>query len=392
MPSGTLSTAEAISVLNNGLAMAAYFGDGRLSASDLAGGLTGAVVKDATRRTPSPGRSTWRRSVKEREGWKDLYRACRETPLILGIRHHGPGSARSVLAALDEAASPTVLLDRRTGGDASALVPHLLEVDATGGDALFYDVPTGPGTPSTIPFAEFSPGVPGDPVGGSRTECRVRFIDLPASARLAMRVDREGNATRTRWGGLPKRRASRTSRTGGSTSWSTGGDTTALFEGLEALMEELRKEAPQGEDPTLQLARLPKERADPDLSPQPSLPERIIGRGGAGIPALLVSERRGLRAPARGRDAAGTSPSPGRTPPSSAARGTRPPFARRPSTEGRSSRRSRSRRPSSPGPTTASPVRLGLRRGRRARPPSTTCCGRRRRRRSRGDGSWKWRG
>jgi hypothetical protein len=30
MPSGTLSTAEAISVVNNGLAMAAYFGDGEL--------------------------------------------------------------------------------------------------------------------------------------------------------------------------------------------------------------------------------------------------------------------------------------------------------------------------------------------------------------------------
>src|SRR3712207_8347112 len=35
-PSGTLSTAEAISVINNGLAMAAHFGDGRLGAHDLA--------------------------------------------------------------------------------------------------------------------------------------------------------------------------------------------------------------------------------------------------------------------------------------------------------------------------------------------------------------------
>lgn len=77
IPSGTLSTAEAISVLNAGLAMAAYFGDGRLRASDLAGGLTGAVVKDAAQ-----DGLAWKEYletvVKEREGWKDLYRACRE--------------------------------------------------------------------------------------------------------------------------------------------------------------------------------------------------------------------------------------------------------------------------------------------------------------------------
>jgi MoxR-like ATPase len=76
-PSGTLSTAEAISVLNNGLAMAAYYGDGALNADDLAAGLTGAIVKD-----PVQDRVVWleylQTVVKERDGWKDLYRACRE--------------------------------------------------------------------------------------------------------------------------------------------------------------------------------------------------------------------------------------------------------------------------------------------------------------------------
>src|SRR6195952_4724837 len=46
MPSGTLSTAEAISVVNNGLAMAAYFGDGTLKAADIAAGIIGAIIKD----------------------------------------------------------------------------------------------------------------------------------------------------------------------------------------------------------------------------------------------------------------------------------------------------------------------------------------------------------
>ncbi len=76
-PSGTLSTAEAISVVNSGLALAAYFGDGRLRPNDLAAGLLGAVIKD-----PVQDRVVWleylETVVKERAGWKDLYRACRE--------------------------------------------------------------------------------------------------------------------------------------------------------------------------------------------------------------------------------------------------------------------------------------------------------------------------
>lgn len=76
-PSGTLSTAEAISVINNGLSLAAHFGDGRLRAPDLASSVVGAVVKD-----PIQDRVVWQEYletvVKERDGWKDLYRACRE--------------------------------------------------------------------------------------------------------------------------------------------------------------------------------------------------------------------------------------------------------------------------------------------------------------------------
>lgn len=76
-PTSTLSTAEAISVVNQGLSLAAHFGDGTLRAADLAGGLVGAIVKD-----PVQDRIVWQEYletiVKERDGWKDLYRACRE--------------------------------------------------------------------------------------------------------------------------------------------------------------------------------------------------------------------------------------------------------------------------------------------------------------------------
>ena len=76
-PSGTLSTAEAISVVNSGVALAAHFGDGTLRAADMASGLIGAIVKD-----PVQDAVVWKEYmetvVKERSGWKDLYRACRE--------------------------------------------------------------------------------------------------------------------------------------------------------------------------------------------------------------------------------------------------------------------------------------------------------------------------
>ncbi len=75
-PSSTLSTAEAISVVTSGLALAAHFGDGKLRAADVASGLVGAVVKD-----PVQDRLVWLEYLETvvKERWKDLYRACRET-------------------------------------------------------------------------------------------------------------------------------------------------------------------------------------------------------------------------------------------------------------------------------------------------------------------------
>lgn len=76
-PSGTLSTAEAISVMSHGWAMAAHFGDGQLNAHDLAAGLQGAVLKDPVQ-DQLPWKEYLETVVKEREGWQDLYQACRE--------------------------------------------------------------------------------------------------------------------------------------------------------------------------------------------------------------------------------------------------------------------------------------------------------------------------
>jgi MoxR-like ATPase len=76
-PSGTLSTAEAISVVNSGIALAAHFSDGKMRANDVAAGLVGAVIKD-----PVQDKIVWQEYLetvaKERKEWKDLYRACKD--------------------------------------------------------------------------------------------------------------------------------------------------------------------------------------------------------------------------------------------------------------------------------------------------------------------------
>jgi MoxR-like ATPase len=76
-PSATLSTAEAISVITNGLALAAHFGDGTLKAADVASGMMGAIIKDPVQDRVAM-QEYLETVIKERDGWKDLYRACKD--------------------------------------------------------------------------------------------------------------------------------------------------------------------------------------------------------------------------------------------------------------------------------------------------------------------------
>lgn len=77
VPSATLSSAEAISVVVSATALAVHFGDGGLAVADIAAGITGAVVKD-----PVHDAIAWREYletvVRDRAGWGELYQACRE--------------------------------------------------------------------------------------------------------------------------------------------------------------------------------------------------------------------------------------------------------------------------------------------------------------------------
>ncbi|WP_371793518.1 DUF5682 family protein [Streptomyces sp. NBC_01471] len=103
--------------------------------------------------------------------------------MLLGVRHHGPGSARAVLAALDAVVPDAVLIEGPPEGD--ALLPLAADAQMRPPVALLAHVVGDPGRAAFWPLAEFSPewvairwaqrhGVP------------VRFIDLPAAHSLAM--------------------------------------------------------------------------------------------------------------------------------------------------------------------------------------------------------------
>lgn len=71
--SGTLSTAEAISVANNSLAMAQYFGNGKVTAEELVSSMTGTIIKD-TEKDSVVWKEYLETIVRYRKGWEDIYK------------------------------------------------------------------------------------------------------------------------------------------------------------------------------------------------------------------------------------------------------------------------------------------------------------------------------
>ena len=107
-------------------------------------------------------------------------------PLLLGVRHHGPGSARAVRAALEEVRPGVVLIEGPP--EADPLVALAAEEGMRPPVALLAHAVDEPGRSAFWPLAEFSPewvairwalehGVP------------ARFIDLPSTHTLAWTAD-----------------------------------------------------------------------------------------------------------------------------------------------------------------------------------------------------------
>jgi hypothetical protein len=101
---------------------------------------------------------------------------------IFGIRHHGPGSARCLVEALDALQPLCVLIEGPA--DLSDLLGHLAAPEMTPPVALLaYDVNT-PERASFWPFAEYSPEYQAAKWALARG-ISPRFIDIPAAWRLA---------------------------------------------------------------------------------------------------------------------------------------------------------------------------------------------------------------
>ncbi|MET7529188.1 DUF5682 family protein [Streptomyces goshikiensis] len=107
-------------------------------------------------------------------------------PLLLGVRHHGPGSARAVRAALEAARPTAVLIEGPPEGDA------LLALAADPGMrppvALLAHAADDPGRAAFWPLAGFSPEWAAIRWAQAR-DVPVRFIDLPAAHTLAAEPD-----------------------------------------------------------------------------------------------------------------------------------------------------------------------------------------------------------
>ncbi|MER7002984.1 DUF5682 family protein [Dactylosporangium sp. NPDC000555] len=106
-------------------------------------------------------------------------------PLLLGVRHHGPGSARAVRRALAAFQPEVVLIEGPP--EADPLVPYAGDEDMRAPVALLAypaDNPDPKLRASFWPLAEFSPEWQAIRWAVAR-EVPVRFIDLPATIRLA---------------------------------------------------------------------------------------------------------------------------------------------------------------------------------------------------------------
>ncbi|MGY8631379.1 DUF5682 family protein [Bradyrhizobium sp. 14AA] len=100
---------------------------------------------------------------------------------LFGIRHHGPGSARRLVEALDALKPVAVLIEGPA--DASELLPMLADPDMVTPVALLTYAEDNPANASFFPFADYSPEYQAA-CWAVRHGASLRFIDLPASDRL----------------------------------------------------------------------------------------------------------------------------------------------------------------------------------------------------------------
>src|ERR1700756_1497827 len=102
---------------------------------------------------------------------------------ILGIRHHGPGSAALLRKALDVISPACVLVEGPPEGD--ELIQYISDPDLKPPVAMLLHATDEASLASFMPFAEFSPEWQAME-WALKHERSVRFMDWPAAVSLAL--------------------------------------------------------------------------------------------------------------------------------------------------------------------------------------------------------------
>jgi len=170
---------------------------------------------------------------------------------VFGIRHHGPGSARSLRAALERLAPDVVLIEGPPDADAHA--PLVADPDMRPPVALLVYAKNDPSRAAHYPFARFSPEWQALGYAAER-DVPAQFIDLPMKHQLAMRSqeteveddgdeDEEARAARRD----PLSLVARAAGYGDGERWweqmvEERRDDTAVFDAITEVMAALRSE------------------------------------------------------------------------------------------------------------------------------------------------------
>lgn len=167
---------------------------------------------------------------------------------VFGIRHHGPGSARSLCQAL-RALSPDVILIEGPP-DANDLIALAADARMTPPVALLVYLPNEPKRAVYYPFAEFSPEWQAIQFGLVQ-QIPVRFMDLPQSHQFALDSKSESEAehgeTADEVRRDPLRWIAEAAGAGDSERWwdqmiEQRRDSTESFQAIMELMSALREE------------------------------------------------------------------------------------------------------------------------------------------------------
>ena len=107
---------------------------------------------------------------------------------LFGVRHHGPGSARSLVRALTELEPDALLIEGPP--DAEEMLPYAMHADIEPPVALLVYAPEEPSRAVYYPFAAFSPEWQAIRYGLGK-KIPVRFMDLPQAHRLGAKPEKE---------------------------------------------------------------------------------------------------------------------------------------------------------------------------------------------------------